>query len=142
MKAEEFFATATDLLLSPKREADLRSCVSRAYYALYLMPGMELLKAIPLVLLQNHSLTHSKNHISHENLPKALRHSSNAAIRAFGGELESLRLARIDADYHLDRMVSRDWAADVYETAATLKSNVERFGISKMMKLIRADLEK
>src|SRR5947209_5757554 len=94
MKPEEFFLTATHLLQG-KREGDWRSCISRAYYALYWLITEELLKTIPLLILQKSSLTVSKNHIGHDRLTTVLKHSSNPEIRQIGDRLEILRLSRV-----------------------------------------------
>lgn len=89
----EYLAVARSLAAQPPNEANLRTAVSRAYYAIFL-------------------IARDKAHISgkerlHE-LTKAAVQSRNFAA---GGEYESLRQLRVQADYFLvpDDPAYRDW---------------------------------
>ncbi len=55
MNPEDFLDTAALLLLN-SRESDLRTCVSRDYYAVYQMLRIALLQHLPLMSLQNSGL--------------------------------------------------------------------------------------
>ena len=141
MQPLDFLQTAECLLLTGQREPDWRTTVSRSYYALYWMISQELLSTIPLLLLQSASLCR-KDHVLHEKLPQALISSSDPRIREFGALLENLRIDRIKSDYKLSLFVSKAKAADVYENAIDLRSEVQKYGIGKLVKTVRFDLEK
>lgn len=141
MKPDEFIDTAAHLLLTGRREGDWRSSISRGYYGVYWMISEEILRIIPLLTLQNCSLCLAKNHISHERLPNALRNSTSSDLKKFGEQLEKLRAARIEADYRLEQVVTKAKAADIYERAAELKAELVRFGIAKLAKTLKSELE-
>jgi len=140
MRPAQFFETAQDLLLARKREADRRSCISRAYYGVYLMFSDEILNTIPRTLLQTASLCRGKDHIAHERLPMVLRSSNDAKLQEFGDKLEHLRVARVSADYRLKYIVTQENAANVFESASELADELHQFGLPKVAKIIHADL--
>jgi len=140
MNPEDFLDTAATLLLNA-RESDQRSCVSRAYYSVYHMLREVLLNTLPLTLLQSSGMG-SKNQISHDKLPSALKNSSDPAIAEIGEQLLMLNVERTRADYQLDRPVVKNNARVQYENATDLRDDLKAYGLSKLAQALKSDLEK
>src|SRR5690348_6320296 len=100
MNPEDFLDTASDLLLQNKREADLRTCIGRGYYAIYHMLIQKLLADLPLSLLQAGGLG-GKGRIGHDPLVTVLKASGDLRLKMIGSLLENLKVARHQADYNL-----------------------------------------
>ena len=134
-----FLDTANKLLDSAIHEGDLRSAVSRAYYAVYHSIRIEILKNIKLALIQQSGLG-SKKLISHERLCLVLK--GCITTRVFGFELNILREARQKADYELESVLSRDKAREHVENAQKLQSGISAFGgVTKLVEALRVHLE-
>jgi len=142
MFPQDFLQTAERLLSTgTPTESDRRYSVSRAYYAVYLVLKLEFEREIPLALLQQSGLG-GKNRISHERLPTALKSSATAQLTMLGDAIESLRLARIDADYLMNKPFSHAFAIDQFENASELLAEIEAFGASRIAKQIKEDIRK
>jgi len=105
------------------------------------MISEEILKAIPLLLLQSASLCR-KDHVVHERLPQVLKGSSDVILREFGELLDNLRTDRITADYKLNMAISKAKAADVYVNATDLRDEIHKYGVAKLAVTLKRDLEK
>ena len=140
MNPEDFLNTALDLLQQNKREADLRTCVSRGYYALYHMLSQKLLADIPLTLLQASGLG-GKAQIGHERLASVLKGASHIKLKMMGGFLDNLRIARLKADYNLSRPLSHATATIEHENARILRDQLQQFGLSNLSRIVKQDLE-
>jgi uncharacterized protein (UPF0332 family) len=94
LSADSFESAKT--LLEDKQ---MRSSVSRAYYAAYSATTFELSRTSGV------TFAHGRNNPSHEQLPALVRHNlnrhrfSNAARRDLNTALRRLRFARVEADY-------------------------------------------
>lgn len=140
MSPKDFLQTAERLLSTgTSTESDWRSAVSRAYYAVYLVLKLEFEREIPLALLQQSGLG-GKNRISHERLPTTLKSSSNAQLSPLGDAIEALRLARIDADYMMNKTFTQPFALDQFENARELLAEIEAYGAVRIAKLIKEDI--
>jgi uncharacterized protein (UPF0332 family) len=73
--------------------AELRTAVSRAYYALY---------HVAVGLLKKMGVKHSGGWEAHQMIPDALRYSGNDHVIAAARELLDLRKARWAADYDME----------------------------------------
>ena len=92
MNPDEFLNLALRLSNSD-READRRSAVSRAYYALFHTARL---------LLDACGVTCPQSAESHDRIAKCLQHSGVAEVVVAGRESNSLRTIRNHADYRLD----------------------------------------
>lgn len=92
MNPREFYELAK-ALSRRQGPAELRSSISRAYYASYLS-GRSLLNGLGLPI--------AKNLRGHGMLQQRLSHSSNAIIKGAGEKLKDLHSYRIQADYDMD----------------------------------------
>lgn len=140
MNPEDFLITSLDLLQQNKREADLRTCISRAYYAIHLLLGNAVRAGLPLSLLQASGLG-GKNQMGHEKLISALGASGNPKIKTMGALLHNLRLARIHADYVMSRTVSHASAKSEYENACNLRDDLQQFGLANLGRILKQELE-
>jgi uncharacterized protein (UPF0332 family) len=102
MKPECFFETA-ELLKEYENEAHLRSSISRSFYAVF------------------HSfLNHVCQYLSrepknnpHKFIANCLQNCSDRQIKKVGSRFDSLCQRRRDADYRLDRTISKSDSEDV-----------------------------
>ena len=140
MQPLDFLQTAEYLWRTGAGEADWRSSISRSYYALYWMISDQMLKDIPRILLQSASLCR-KDHIVHERLQLMLRGSGDDKIKSFGEHLNGLRLARIDADYQLCKLISKARAEREFGNATALRDELHVYGVPKLVKAIWQELE-
>lgn len=140
MNPEEFLLTAFDLIQLNKRESDLRTSVSRAYYAIHLQLGNMIRTGLPLTLLQASGLG-GKNQMGHEKLVSTLLASSSPKIKTMGALLHNLRLARIHADYVMSRPISHVAAKGEYENACDLRDDLLQFGHANLIRILRQELE-
>jgi hypothetical protein len=141
MQPLEFLYTAEHLWRNGAKEADWRSSISRSYYAVYWMIGDEFLRAIPLMLLQSASLARKRDHLVHERLPMVLKGSTDAKIQELGEALDNLRMARVKADYHLDKTISQENASNEHDNASYLRDELLNYGIAKLATAIRHELQ-
>ncbi len=101
VQPSEFLETASDLA-SGKREADWRSCISRAYYSLH-----HELRAVFVGKVARRLLVKAGNtKPSHDFIIRCLRKCSDAEVRDIGDVLDELRTERNSADYDLARTVT------------------------------------
>jgi hypothetical protein len=140
MQPLDFLTTAENLVLS-EREADWRTCISRSYYALYLLIIEEMRKTISPALLGSISF-YRNGMFLHAELSRFLKASSDVQIRRFGEHLDNLRSARIAADYYMHKPVSRQKAAGEFENAINLRDELHRYGVPNLAKTVRSDLQK
>ena len=140
MNPEDFLDTAGYLLSANKREADRRSCISRAYYGVYSLLKEEMLKGIPLALLQSGSLG-DRNRINHAGLASRLRISGSPDLQRLGERLDNLRSARIDADYKLDKIITQERAADEYKNATELRDDLKQYGVPQLVGILKKTLQ-
>jgi hypothetical protein len=104
------------------------------------MVSEELIKAIPRQMLLSASLIR-KDYIAHDKLAITLKYSTDADVRRFGERLDSLREARVDADYKLGISISKDRAADEYLNATDLRDELQRYGVPRLAKAVKAQLQ-
>lgn len=126
MEPKAFLQVALKLLETNHDEAELRSAVSRAYYSAYHLIRIEVQKQIKLTLIQQSGLG-SKKLIAHEKLCNALMGSTK--IRSFGDHLNDLRLARINADYQIETVVSYAQAKSTVDSAQKFWNDTQSFGV-------------
>lgn len=91
MNPRDFLGVGTKLHSSPE-EADRRTSVSRAYYALFLSAQE---------LLETESVPLQRNYRDHQLVPEYLRNSANQAIEEIGDAIADLRNERNIADYDM-----------------------------------------
>jgi uncharacterized protein (UPF0332 family) len=109
MNWQEFLNTAKRLDAS-LAEGDLRSAVSRSYYAVF--------HSFREWLLQ-HGLDIGKGGSAHSNLYFGLNNCGEAAVARIAGRIDFLRGDRVDADYDLAyRQQSSDAQSSVSEAEA------------------------
>src|SRR5579862_9645242 len=95
MQPDEFLEVASSLATtSNATPADIRTAISRAYYATY---------HVAFDLLCQIGLEPSTGHDAHKDLRNLLRNSGHYELRSLAGTLSNLQGRRVDADYHLDR---------------------------------------
>jgi hypothetical protein len=108
MKPSDFVTVALDLVnKAAPTAADLRTAVSRAYYALY---------NTAVAFLSQVGLSAVSTQEAHREIPKGLRHCADPKLMAVAAVLDGLRTARWEADY--------DMAAASPEHLKTVKKHV------------------
>lgn len=123
MRALEFLETAEDLLRG-SREADWRSSVSRAYYAVFNRLCEIFVENIEPRLLAPSGATRKPPHgfvkrcllNSHDYDPQASQ---------IGKKLDELRIKRNDADYDLASPLARSLAVETFDEARDLSVAIE-----------------
>ena len=93
IKPHDLMALAERLAASTD-EADWRAAISRAYYCAYHVARLLLAEDCGIVL--------PKTSDTHQSIHRCLMNGGDAALRAAGSRLESLRGDRNRADYDLD----------------------------------------
>ena len=92
MDPRDFLKVSTALRTS-QGEADRRTAVSRAYYALFLSARR---------LLEAEAIALGRLHEDHRLVPDYLRHSQNETLADVGDSIADLRRERNMADYDMD----------------------------------------
>lgn len=82
-------------LVHGRDAAELRTAISRAYYAVFL---------VAVELLDGMGFSIPRNHQGHTEVQNYLNHSGQADIRAIGSQLGDLRAKRNRADYQLNSL--------------------------------------
>ena len=68
----------------------------------------------------------------HEKTISCLKGAKDSAVRSLGKELDNLYSARLDADYQIERTVSRDRAVRELENAHDLVDDMDRLGETRL----------
>lgn len=116
MDAGDFLRTAKDLLDRACREADYRSSISRAYYAV-LHTAETAVKTGVAPTVRRKAGMKEKETIHHVKLIRYLKNADDSEVVAVGDKLGSFEVERIHADYHLWRVIGREHAEDACEKA-------------------------
>ena len=82
------------MLATSSQPAQLRSAVSRSYYAVFNLGSM---------FLEKNSFTVPKNAYGHEEVVRLLSNSGSQVVEQIGVQLNDLRTRRQHADYRLDK---------------------------------------
>ncbi len=122
MDGADFIKTAELLCLYVDREASLRSAISRAYYACFLVTRKTVFDNTPRGSLAAASVK-SERDIMHSNLKEWLKHGSDESVRALGHELGDLYAERKMADYDMRRSYTHPKAR---ETVANARDYMEQ----------------
>jgi len=115
MDPKAFLDTARSLV-SSSRESDLRTSISRSYYAVVLFYRnyfAEKLEIFPEKL----------NQCVHQFVPECFNGSSLTEAKKIGEKINRSKSDRTLADYHLSKSVSANRAADSLESAVELINN-------------------
>lgn len=125
MRSSDFLALAFRLSSSTE-EADLRTCVSRAYYGAY---------RAAIEFLENCGVTLPRSVDSHTKFRWCLDEAKHPAASLASAQLDSLRLDRNQADYDLRNkrfqkrsnvVMSLQGARDVVDALATCNTAADR----------------
>lgn len=141
MDASEFLGTARDLLSSAKREGDLRSCISRAYYSVYHTAFAAIREGVNRGLRLRAGIS-SKKGIGHEELIRCLKNANNVEVQEAGDELFNLKAARVRADYNLRRSFDRLQAQEALEDASDLCATIDGLTARRIGEAIAPYLKK
>jgi hypothetical protein len=116
MDGTEFIQTARLLCLYVEREANLRSAISRAYYACFLATRKTVFENTPRESLAGASVGTERD-IRHASLKRWLKNCSDQAVRALGVDLGDLEGERNKADYDMSRCYTHDQARETVDNA-------------------------
>ena len=136
MDPKDFLLTAHDLIASHRREADLRSAVSRSYYAVYLLIACAVKSDIPLALRQQRSLG-DKERVPHDRLAKILKECGHDRLEGIGTLLSNLKAGRVESDYHPDKVVDLRRAKKHLATAQRVCERIETIGLTTLTAVLR-----
>ena len=125
MDPRDFLATAGRLLAGEPTEADCRTCVSRAYYAVFLTVRDIMCRRVSIAL---RSAALGGRRPSHVKTIRCLRGASDSEVRCLGKELDNLYSARLDADYEMAKSFSRDRAQEELANARDTVADIDRVG--------------
>jgi uncharacterized protein (UPF0332 family) len=110
MEAREFHKLASALLADPK-PAQIRTAISRTYYAIFNL-AVQFLTGLGFVLPRNNK---------HVAVQRWLQNSADLDIVRVGSQLTDLASKRVQADYDLD-----DESIESRKTALTVIAQVDR----------------
>ena len=116
----EFLETAKDLA-GGKREADWRSSVSRAYYAIYNLFCDIFRSNVRQRLLADAG---NKRRIAHDFIVRCLKNCSDEDVVDLGDMLNDLRKQRDDADYKLGKAFAPEGANEACSNAFSLCGDI------------------
>src|SRR5258708_9674036 len=115
----DFFATARELLdLPSQREANYRSCISRAYYGVFISIQNQLKSRISKQLQKKAQLS---SRFTHNWVITKLMNSGVKEIETIGKHMENLKIAREKADYDMRELFDRNRAIRELENAEELR---------------------
>jgi uncharacterized protein (UPF0332 family) len=137
MKADDFLLLAKRLA-NGSTEAEWRSAVSRAYYAVFHI-GREFMQSLGFRV--------PRDDRAHKYLSWRLSNSGNPASKEAGFDLDSLRAQRNEADYDLRRVVSKEvalsgiqFAEQIIQSLAEARKEPTRSQITETMKSYERDV--
>jgi uncharacterized protein (UPF0332 family) len=140
MDPSDFLATAEDLLALPTaREADLRSAVSRAYYAVYHRISKAVIADIDLQLRQETGLG-NRHRVPHDPLVSKLKNCGDSTVEEIGIGMAALLGERLTSDYRLDQTVRAPHAKGVVSDAKVLLKKVDDLGPPRIAAALEAYL--
>ena len=130
--------TASRLLAPSRSESDLRSSISRAYYACYQTIRIEVNTHMSIQLRQQAGL--GGKILDHGKLCMALKGCNTTAD--IGTHLENLKTARHSADYDLAKVIDFRKADDNVNDAKALLAEISVLGgAAKVVQILRAHLQ-
>ena len=136
MDPKDFLLTAHDLIASHRREADLRSAVSRSYYAVYLLIARAVKSDIPLALRQQCSLG-DKRRVPHDRLVGVLKDCAHDKLEGIGTLLSNLKAGREESDYYPDKVVDLKRAEKHLAMARRVCERIESIGLTTLTAVLR-----
>jgi uncharacterized protein (UPF0332 family) len=116
MDPRDFFKTAA-YLKDQKDEHDLRTSISRSYYAVHL----HICQFISKTFLGGKKFTNSP----HKKIIACLQYCDAPDIKKIGVKLSKLHTSRKAADYNMNEMITGKQCLDVYDDATDLLSDFE-----------------
>lgn len=139
MDPADFLSTARDLCLPiGKREADYRSAISRAYYAVFLTVRERLGNSISFELRMRAQLS---KQLTHDWTIRSLCNCGISEIEGYGIALKSLQSARHLADYDMKKVILFAKANEEIANAQDLCDEMNAFGLDKIAAVIAGKLE-
>jgi uncharacterized protein (UPF0332 family) len=139
MDPRSFIETAERLCKGAVSEADWRSSVSRAYYAVFLTLRTILRDNIPEPLLIKRGCKPRK--IPHQFLIWCLANNKENRTKQLGAELRSLEAQRCRADYDINEIVSKQHAHDALDDARALFEDIDAISPQEIARHVRQFLE-
>jgi uncharacterized protein (UPF0332 family) len=116
-----FLDFASDIATSNNSEVALRTCVGRAYYAIYLVARERLLYK---GLVKRRDVIGKRPRRPHGAVIDALKRLDRAAQTTVGQQLGDLFELRVEADYHLQPSAQyRDWSNN-WQMASAIAQNL------------------
>jgi uncharacterized protein (UPF0332 family) len=137
MDGRLFLGVARFLRNKGADEAALRSAVSRAYYACFLVARQRAFNECNPQVRRKAKIFGEKG-IRHEPLRDCLKNSDNDVIRQLGEDLSSLCGSRHEADYNMSANMNADDAKDAIESAEMFLSDLDKLkvnGVGSAMEL-------
>lgn len=138
MSPSDFLATAEKLVATSPTEADCRSCISRAYYAVFLTVQKILVDRISVALLRARL---GRRRPMHGPIITCLKGCADSKLRRIGEHLGNLHAARVLADYRLDKFVTEAKAAGELANARDLLQDVTDFGEAELAGTVERHLK-
>lgn len=139
MDPRQFLDTAGDLLKGQKREGDLRSCVSRAYYAVFHLVLAGVVSKVEPSLREQAGLGKNPNHTP---LSRCLKSCGEPAVEKIGVQLENLYCKRRLSDYQMQKTVGLRNAEQALQDAEVLWSEMSVLGAERLGTVVREVLLK
>jgi uncharacterized protein (UPF0332 family) len=112
MEPQDFLNTA-NLLVNSSKESDLRTSVSRSYYAVILFYRNYFAKAVGF-------LPDKLDYAVHNFVPECFSASASIEAKKIGEKIVRIKADRTSADYKLSKTVSRNKAGDCLKSARKL----------------------
>lgn len=123
MDPQDFLNTA-NLLVNSSKQSDLRSSVSRSYYAVILFYRDRFARAIGF-------LPEKLGPGVHRFVPECFKESDSVNAKKIGEKIERIKADRTNADYKLSKTVSGEKAGDCLKLARELLNYLISNGFEK-----------
>lgn len=125
MDGRLFLGVAQFLRNKGADEAALRSAVSRAYYACFIVARQRAFNECNPQVRKKAGISKEKG-IGHTPLQNYFKNSDNVIIRQLGEDLSSLCGNRLEADYDMGANMNADDAKDAIKSAEIFLSDLDK----------------